>query len=631
MQQPLTSHNAPGWLLRIRTVFSLDLRSIALFRVLLALIILWDLALRSRHITAFYTDQGVLAREFWLQLTTPWHWSLHAASGQLWWQIVLFALAAIFAMGLLIGYRTRLMAWFSFILLASLINRNTLIVQGGDQLLVIMSFWALFLPLNARWSVDTALQPELHENPNSERFNPDGPQLYFSMATVAIVLQILYLYVFTALLKTGDAWTTRFDAAFFAISLDQLATPIAIWARQFPAFFTVATVYVLVTEFLAPILILLPFSVPNKQNSNWPWARIIGLSLLASLHVGFVFMLHIGLFPFIDLMALSLLLPSALWIGLHRRRKATARFNKLNGITIYYDEDCGFCLKMCLILRELLLHPSVPILPAQSNTVIHDILVRNNSWVIKDADNTVHIHWHAMQFLFSQRWPFKPIAWLMRITPFMALGNATYRWVALNRSTMSNITAWALAWRNLRIRPTRVGGLLAAFFLVAVTIYNFTGLSNFEQYRPTVITTAVQLTRLSQKWNMFAPQPLTQSVFQQIPGQSRGGDDINLYPTTSTSPNWEPPAYMAPIHAGYRWRKYMGTLGSHKDNVVRNSFGQYLCNTYNADKPALSEQQLATFEIYTVKRRTNTTAAQRLRTRNRIWRGWCFGEFKPEL
>jgi len=270
---------------------------------------------------------------------------------------------------------------------------------------------------------------------------------------------------------------------------------------------------------------------------------------------------------------------------------------------------------MCLILREMLLHPDVPILTAQSDAHIHDIMTRNNSWVIKDANNTTYIHWHAMRFLFNQRWPFKPLAWLMKFKPFMGLGNTTYHWIAENRGTMSRVTAWALAWRRISLRPTRIGGLLAAFFLLAVTVYNISGLAGFSKLRPSVIDAAVKLTRLDQKWDMFAPHPLTQSVFQQIPGKSRDGSELNLYPTTQTNPTWEPPTYLAPIHAGYRWRKYMGIVGSHKNNVVRNSFGHFLCHSHNAKLPALSEQQLATFEIYTVKRLTNTTGAPRVRTR----------------
>ena len=42
--------------------FSIDLRTIALFRVLIGAIIIADLLLRSRDFTAFFTDAGVMPR-----------------------------------------------------------------------------------------------------------------------------------------------------------------------------------------------------------------------------------------------------------------------------------------------------------------------------------------------------------------------------------------------------------------------------------------------------------------------------------------------------------------------------------------------------------------------------------------
>jgi len=614
----------PPWLTRLRTVFSLDLRSIALFRILLAVIILWDLALRSQSITDFYTDEGVLPRGYWLHLTNEFHWSLHTASGHFWWQALLFFIAAVAALALLVGYRSRVMAFTSFVLLASLINRNELILHGGDQLLVIMSFWSLFLPLGARWSIDSALQMELKSNPNLQRFNPSAPQLYFSVATVAVILQVLYLYFFTALLKTGDAWTYRFDAAFYAISLEQFATPIGIWMRQFPGLLKFCTMFVIAVEYLAPLLVLLPLA--------WPRLRIAGLLLLASLHAGFLLMLHIGLFPFIDWMSLSLLIPSACWIWLHQRRERSKRYQEINKITIYYDEDCGFCLKMCLVLREMLLVPTVPIRTAQSNPSIHAIMMEHNSWVIEGPDKATYIHWHAMGFLFSQRWPFKPIGWLMRFKPLMHIGNALYRWVANNRGTMGRVTAWMLPWRNLSLRPTLLGSLIAAFFFVAVTVYNVSGIPGNNHLRPTFIESAVRIARLDQHWNMFAPYPLTQSIYPQVPGKTRGGESVNLFPTTEPSAEWIPPEYLAPIYNGYRWRKYMGRVSGHKNNMVRQGYGNYQCQQYNhlSRMPALSADQLATFEVWFVKRRTNTTGDPKEVKRHRVWRHWCFGEFKPK-
>src|SRR5690349_23638509 len=47
---------------KITQIFGIDLRTLALFRVCLALIILLDLALRARDLTAHYSDYGVLPR-----------------------------------------------------------------------------------------------------------------------------------------------------------------------------------------------------------------------------------------------------------------------------------------------------------------------------------------------------------------------------------------------------------------------------------------------------------------------------------------------------------------------------------------------------------------------------------------
>ena len=237
----------------IKNSFAFDLRSIAVFRILLGTLILWDLVLRAQDIAIFYTDSGVLPRHHWIDITHRWFWSIHAASGELWWQIILFLLAGLFAIGLIIGFRSKAMALCSFVLLASLQNRNTLLWQGGDLLLVVMAFWSLFLPLGARYSFDSALRPEHQKNPNSIA-DPhalsiaktgDNTQRYFSLATVAITLQILYLYVFTALLKTGDAWTKNFDAAHYAVSLRHFATPVGEWFRSFPGFLNLSTGFVL--------------------------------------------------------------------------------------------------------------------------------------------------------------------------------------------------------------------------------------------------------------------------------------------------------------------------------------------------------------------------------------------------
>ncbi len=603
--------------MRLHNPFVFDLRSIALFRVSLGCLILLDLILRVPDLAIFYTDDGVLPRHHWIDITHRWYWSLHAANGDWWWQALLFTLAAVFAIGLIIGYRSKLMAFLSYVLLLSLLNRNILLLQGGDILLVVMSFWSLFLPLGAHFSIDAALQPERQRTPNSNRYSKAGEYRYFSIATIAITFQILYLYFFTALLKDGDAWIRNFDAAFNAVSLQHFATPIGEWIRQFPELLKLGTVYVLSVEFIAPLLVLAPFL--------WPKLRLLGLALLASLHLAFLLMLHIGLFPLIDFMSLSLLIPGAVWVYLSKFRRST----EIDGITIHYDEDCGFCLKMCLILREFLLPNNTPIVPAQNTAAIHAIMEKENSWVVTDINNKPYIHWHAMAFLFRQRWPFKPIAWLMSVPPLMAIGNRIYHWVANNRGTMGRVTSRVLPYREVRLKPTLLGSGLALLFFYVVTMFNVYELPEVRAKMPRHVEQIARSVRIDQRWDMFAPYPIVYSTYPAIRGKLRNGAPANLYPKTSAAVNWTPPENFYPLYDSYRWRKYYGRVNNHRNNVVRNALGDYLCRSWN-HRDRTRPEQLATFEIQFISFRTNNENRPKDRSMRTVWKHWCYPEFEPK-
>ena len=136
-------------------LFGLDLRSLAIFRVGLGLLLLGDLAIRAGDLSAHYTDQGVLPRS---ALTARHYVSLHFLDGTADFQGALFVLAGLAALALLAGWRTRAATVVSWLLLMSLHARNPMILQGGDALLRLLLFWGMFLPLGARWSVDGLLR-----------------------------------------------------------------------------------------------------------------------------------------------------------------------------------------------------------------------------------------------------------------------------------------------------------------------------------------------------------------------------------------------------------------------------------------------------------------------------------------
>ncbi len=140
-----------------REVFSLELRALAIFRVALSLVLLYDLLDRSQSFIAHYTDQGVLPAE---RAAATFGRGIYASiffhlSDSVFAVACLFGIAALCAGLLLVGYRTRLATALSWYLLASLQVRNPW-VHGiaGDALLAALLFWGTFLPLGGRWSID---------------------------------------------------------------------------------------------------------------------------------------------------------------------------------------------------------------------------------------------------------------------------------------------------------------------------------------------------------------------------------------------------------------------------------------------------------------------------------------------
>src|SRR3954453_21739709 len=95
---------------KVVEAFSADLRSLAAFRMVVAILVLADLADRATDLYAHYTDAGVLPRSVFLQMSglNPWSFSLNLMNGELYFQVLVFGLGALAALALLVGYQTRL-------------------------------------------------------------------------------------------------------------------------------------------------------------------------------------------------------------------------------------------------------------------------------------------------------------------------------------------------------------------------------------------------------------------------------------------------------------------------------------------------------------------------------------------
>lgn len=295
-------------------LLGIDLRSLAVFRISLGVLILYDLLVRAAALTAHYTDAGVLPREVLYEAYPRlWFLSLHVLGGSAVFQGVLFVLAGLAAVALAVGYRTRLATVLSWGLMLSLHVRNPAVLNSGDTLFLLLLFWSMFLPLGARFSIDAARGPVKRPARST-----------LSVATLGLLLQVFYVYYFSALWKTHPVWMTDATAVYFALSLDRFTTTFGQWLLHAPSellrMLTKATWWL---ELVGPVLAFFPvWNGPIRT-------AVAGAFML--FHVGLGLALELGIFPYVCIAAWLVFLPGWFWdVALPRLPRPPALGNLLS-------------------------------------------------------------------------------------------------------------------------------------------------------------------------------------------------------------------------------------------------------------------------------------------------------------
>jgi hypothetical protein len=300
------SHAPPSILHRLAGV---DLRALAAFRIGLAIAMLWDGLVSLENARAFYAEDGVMPASLLAQMReSVWVWSLHGLSGGAAWQMILIVLQLAATLCLLIGCRTQLALLIAWLLMASLQARNPLILHGGDTAMRVLGFWALFLPLGARWSVD-ALRGK------GGTFVSSG--YVFSAASLGLLMQVAMIYWFTAMLKHGNEWTRDGTAVYYALSVDQFVKPAGLWLLQFPQTCRALTFAIWWLEVLGPFVAFIPI-----RSGVIRVAVVLAFWLL---HLGLGLCLRLGPFPLIMIVAWIPFLPAGFWDFIERKMRPQER------------------------------------------------------------------------------------------------------------------------------------------------------------------------------------------------------------------------------------------------------------------------------------------------------------------
>ncbi len=545
----------------IKKNFSLDTRSLALFRVSVALILIVDfLCTRLPYFTLFYTDKGLLplknlfgSGSFWASTS-----SLNFISSSCTYQFALFVLAILCFFMLLIGHKTRWAVFGSWILLVSFHSRNFLIINSGDTLLCLMLFWALYLPLNRHFSIDSTVQGE------------QKATTAFSVNSFAFIFQLLLVYYFTYLLKTDLIWKNG-QGVYYALMLHDFRTVWGDILLQYPNVMKILshTTYYFIESLIPFLFVLFGF---------WWRFRVLIILLMCGFHFSLALFLHLGLFSWICMAGWLALLPSGFWewvrVFLPGRKKP---------LTVYYDGDCSFCKKSTALIKTFFILPHVECVAAQSNAQAISEMKKRNSWLVFNSDIGWQGRWQAGVTLISYSPVFFYLKPLLSLKIISIAGDWFYGKVAKNRVTLGHL----LPAFNVK-KPTGsrwLSILLSVFFSVCfiyVLMWNVrsTNFKYYSKYMPREWNGVGAFFHLHQYWNMFAPKPLSHTGWIILSATEEGTDQkIDLWkkgrPVTKEKPHRYDETF--PV---FRFRKMMENLiGKHKQHS--KSYLIYLCDKWN--------------------------------------------------
>jgi predicted DCC family thiol-disulfide oxidoreductase YuxK len=586
---------------KIEELFAIDLRSLALTRVATALLVLLDLAWRSTSLTAFYSDRGVVPRvAVYERLANSWELSLHLMSGRVEVQALLFVISGIFALMLLVGFKTRSASFWTWLLFTSLNSRNFYVVHGGDSLLNMLLFWGMFVPWGAKYSVDSAL------NSSSD------PQLkqIVSIGTAAFLLQMPLVYFFGGILKNGPEWRQQFTAIYYVLSAPDYATSMGHWMASWPMpILQVITASIVVLEISGAVLLFCPLVTRT--------IRSLVLPAFLLLQIGLAMTMKLGLFPLISTAAILPFIPGWLWEKLYLRLRTPSR----TGLRIYFDEDCKFCRKAVRLIKEFCLWPDTFVGPAQARPEIYADMQLHNSWVVIDHQNRRHLKFEAFTYIFSQ----SPLFWFPGVVlswpPLDRVGNFLYERVARNRG----FAAWLakpLRYRPVRVKQPLILSLVCAFFLAYVLLDNLGGVKRTHLRVPDKLGGIGQMLRIHQRWRMFAPSPLRVYEWYLVEGRLLDGEEVCF--VNGVLSNCQQSGNNIPSLKSYRWRTYWRYVGSESAKELRPYLARYICNSWNSSHSG--GKVLDELAIFKLRQAIRLDGGKEQPEKIQLWKDQCFAK-----
>ncbi len=285
-------------------MFSIDYRTLALFRICLGLLILHEFIAFGWDLRAFFSNEGVLPGSFFVPMAKP-AWQIRQCSiffinDSVLFVSILFILGSASCLFYIVGWKTRWANFWMWFFLMSVHVRNPYLIEGFDVYVRFMAFWSLFLPMAEKYAWDApAKTPQ-----TSER----------SFATFALMMNVCYLYAFMAYFKFFNVEWLNGQAVMCALQVGDTATSVGAFLMQFPALLTFLTYWTLALETAGPILFFIPV--------HTSFFRAVAIASFTALQIGFLISLDLLNFPAASMISTIPFIPASWWDMLARYEPA---------------------------------------------------------------------------------------------------------------------------------------------------------------------------------------------------------------------------------------------------------------------------------------------------------------------
>jgi len=585
---------------------TMDPRTAGVFRWVLGFLCAAHLLRHWQEAQIYYSNDGVLTNHYHLfRPASGYHFSLYHAFSSLGEVHIAFALSLFCHLALMVGWHARLFSIINFILVTSLDSRLVMVENGGYIVVNLLAFYAMFLPVGQRFSLDALLRSYRERKEKTvldlnERYRPAWvTDPFVSMAALVVILNLAVVYFFNVVNKSGQIWRSG-DTVHYVLHLNRMVTGLAVFFRDilpYPVTRGISWI-VLCVEAMLVTMILAPYARRLT--------RPIAMLGMWGLHGSFGIMMRLGPFSWFMIGWSSLLLAPEQWDALERwyRKRAAPR-------VVVYDRSSPLAFALARLLTRL---DRLELLRfEESEEGVSDVALM----AARDPESgRVFTDFEALREIVRALPGGRYALPVLQVLSFGLLG-AMWRAMGARREAIARFFGLTLPprgaavverpsalgrfWRRQAVRLREIVVVYYALCAIVQAINENKAIPAAAKIRlPKAMETALNATliypRLFQGWGMFAPNPITDDGSVTVVAWTRGGRRVD--PFTGEEPDLDLTDARG-LGLTQIEQDYWNRIRIDRNKVYRQGLREYLLRWH--ELTGHPEDEIVAFDVYWVR------------------------------